>query len=31
VSALFAEQRPGPASETVPRLVEEILSEAQPC
>jgi NAD-dependent deacetylase len=28
VSSLFAEQRFGPASETVPRLVEELLGEA---
>lgn len=30
-SSRFAEQRRGPASETVPRLVEEILGEAQSC
>jgi len=31
VSSLFAEHRSGPASETVPRFVAEILGEAQPC
>jgi len=31
MSSRFAEHRQGPASETVPRLVEEILGEAQPC
>ena len=31
VNSQFAEQRAGPAGETVPRLVAEILGEAQPC
>jgi NAD-dependent deacetylase len=31
VGTLFEEHRRGPASETVPRLVEDILGEAQPC
>ncbi|MGH6886074.1 MAG: NAD-dependent protein deacylase, partial [Geminicoccales bacterium] len=31
VNSQFAEHRRGPASATVPRLVEEMLGEAQPC
>lgn len=30
-TSLFAEHRRGPAGETVPRFVEELLGEAQPC